>query len=125
MAADLYPLNQGAKIDNTQTLNRIKETNLVTTTTLEAANWVVDTSVTTAKVYYYTYSNTNIQANSIIEIYPNGSGNDKEKQDLAFRNAFITFRSQANGSISFYCYGEVPSIAIPVKIIIRKDMISI
>ena len=121
MAADKYPLNEGALIDNTYTTNRIKETNLTTTATLNAASWVRDTSVTDCIVYYYSLSLADIQANSIVEIYPNGNAT----QNLALRNAFLVFRSQANGNITFYCYGEVPSINIPIRIIIRKDMIAV
>ena len=121
MAADLYPLVAGAKVEATKTTNRIKETHISVTGTLLAANWVHDTSITAHKIYYNTFSNANIQANSLIELYPNGT----YAQNMALRNAFLVFKAQADGKIELYCYGEVPSIDIPIRIIIKKDMITL
>lgn len=44
---------------------------------------------------------------------------------MALRNAFLVSKAQEDGKIELYCYGEVPSIDIPIRIIIKKDMITL
>lgn len=83
-------------------------------TTLSASSW------TTAKKY--TLSNSNITTTSAVELLPRENNGITQAQMEALSGAMIVGGTQAAGSIQLVALGAVPTIDIPVTIIIRRDL---
>lgn len=83
-------------------------------TTLSASSW------TTAKKY--TLSNSNITATSAVELLPRENNGITQAQMEALSGAMIVGGTQAAGSIQLVALGDVPTIDIPVTIIVRGDL---
>lgn len=83
-------------------------------TTLSASSW------TTAKKY--TLSNSNITATSAVELLPRENNGITQAQLEALSGAMIVGGTQAEGSIQLVALGDVPTIDIPVTIIVRRDL---
>lgn len=83
-------------------------------TTLSASSW------TTAKKY--TLSNSNITATSAVELLPRENNGITQAQLEALSGAMIVGGTQAAGSIQLVALGDVPTIDIPVTIIVRRDL---
>ena len=83
-------------------------------TTLYASSW------STAKKY--TVSNANITATSAVELLPRENNGITQAQMEALSGAMIVGGTQAAGSIQLVALGDVPTIDIPVTIIIRRDL---
>lgn len=83
-------------------------------TTLSASSW------TTAKKY--TLSNSNITATSAVELLPRENNGITQAQMEALSGAMIVGGTQAAGSIQLVALGDVPTIDIPVTIIVRRDL---
>lgn len=83
-------------------------------TTLSASGW------STAKKY--TLSNANITATSAVELLPRENNGITQAQMEALSGAMIVGGTQAEGSIQLVALGDVPTIDIPVTIIIRRDL---
>ena len=81
----LTNLNTDELITPADVINRIKDSNIVTSSVLNSASWLSAT-YGNETVYYYKYSNSNITQNSIIEIsYETDVMNDivgKEEAEL-------------------------------------------
>lgn len=82
--------------------------------TLYASSW------TTAKKY--TVSNANITATSAVELLPRENNGITQAQMEALSGAMIVGGTQAAGSIQLVALGDVPTVDIPVTIIIRRDL---
>lgn len=82
--------------------------------TLYASSW------TTAKKY--TLSNSNITATSAVELLPRENNGITQAQLEALSGAMIVGGTQAAGSIQLVALGDVPTIDIPVTIIVRRDL---
>ena len=82
--------------------------------TLYASSW------TTAKKY--TLSNSNITATSAVELLPRENNGITQAQMEALSGAMIVGGTQAEGSIQLVALGDVPTIDIPVTIIVRRDL---
>ena len=82
--------------------------------TLSASGW------STAKKY--TVSNANITATSAVELLPRENNGITQAQMEALSGAMIVGGTQAEGSIQLVALGDVPTIDIPVTIIIRRDL---
>ena len=83
-------------------------------TTLYASGW------TTAKKY--TLSNANITATSAVELLPRENNGITQAQMEALSGAMIVGGTQAAGSIQLVALGDVPTVDIPVTIIVRRDL---
>lgn len=83
-------------------------------TTLYASSW------STAKKY--TVSNANITATSAVELLPRENNGITQAQMEALSGAMIVGGTQAAGSIQLVALGDVPTVDIPVTIIIRRDL---
>ncbi len=83
-------------------------------TTLSASGW------STAKKY--TVSNANITATSPVELLPRENSGITQAQMEALSGAMIVGGTQAAGSIQLVALGDVPTIDIPVTLIIRRDL---
>lgn len=83
-------------------------------TTLYASSW------STAKKY--TVSNANITATSAVELLPRENNGITQAQLEALSGAMIVGGTQAAGSIQLVALGDVPTIDIPVTLIIRRDL---
>lgn len=83
-------------------------------TTLYASSW------STAKKY--TVSNANITATSAVELLPRENNGITQAQMEALSGAMIVGGTQAAGSIQLVALGDVPTIDIPVTIIVRRDL---
>lgn len=83
-------------------------------TTLSASGW------STAKKY--TLSNSNITATSAVELLPRENNGITQAQTEALSGAMIVGGTQAAGSIQLVALGDVPTVDIPVTIIIRRDL---
>ena len=83
-------------------------------TTLSASGW------STAKKY--TLSNSNITATSAVELLPRENNGITQAQMEALSGAMIVGGTQAAGSIQLVALGDVPTIDIPVTIIVRRDL---
>lgn len=83
-------------------------------TTLSASGW------STAKKY--TVSNANITATSAVELLPRENNGITQAQMEALSGAMIVGGTQAEGSIQLVALGDVPTIDIPVTIIVRRDL---
>ena len=83
-------------------------------TTLYASSW------STAKKY--TVSNANITATSAVELLPRENNGITQAQLEALSGAMIVGGTQAAGSIQLVALGDVPTIDIPVTIIVRRDL---
>lgn len=83
-------------------------------TTLYASSW------STAKKY--TVSNANITATSAVELLPRENNGITQAQLEALSGAMIVGGTQAAGSIQLVALGDVPTVDIPVTIIIRRDL---
>ncbi len=68
----------------------------------------------------YTYSNAEITATCPIELLP--AENITAEEFKALQRANIIGGTQTKGSVKLKAMGTVPSVAIPVKFIIRRDM---
>lgn len=82
--------------------------------TLSASSW------STAKKY--TLSNSNITATSAVELLPRENNGITQAQMEALSGAMIVGGTQAAGSIQLVALGDVPTIDIPVTIIVRRDL---
>lgn len=82
--------------------------------TLYASSW------STAKKY--TVSNANITATSAVELLPRENNGITQAQMEALSGAMIVGGTQAAGSIQLVALGDVPTIDIPVTLIIRRDL---
>lgn len=82
--------------------------------TLYASSW------STAKKY--TVSNANITATSAVELLPRENNGITQAQMEALSGAMIVGGTQAAGSIQLVALGDVPTVDIPVTIIIRRDL---
>lgn len=82
--------------------------------TLYASSW------TTAKKY--TLSNSNITATSAVELLPRENNGITQAQLEALSGAMIVGGTQAAGSIQLVALGDVPTVDIPITIIIRRDL---
>lgn len=82
--------------------------------TLYASSW------STAKKY--TVSNANITATSAVELLPRENNGITQEQLEALSGAMIVGGTQAAGSIQLVALGNVPTIDIPVTVIIRRDL---
>ena len=83
-------------------------------TTLYASSW------STAKKY--TITNANITATSAVELLPRENNGITQAQLEALSGAMIVGGTQAAGSIQLVALGDVPTIDIPVTIIVRRDL---
>lgn len=83
-------------------------------TTLSASGW------STAKKY--TLSNSNITTTSAVELLPRENNGITQAQMEALSGAMIVGGTQAAGSIQLVALGDVPTVDIPVTIIIRRDL---
>lgn len=83
-------------------------------TTLSASGW------STAKKY--TLSNSNITPTSAVELLPRENNGITQAQMEALSGAMIVGGTQAAGSIQLVALGDVPTVDIPVTIIIRRDL---
>lgn len=83
-------------------------------TTLYASSW------STAKKY--TVSDANITATSAVELLPRENSGITQAQLEALSGAMIVGGTQATGSIQLVALGDVPTVDIPVTIIIRRDL---
>lgn len=70
----------------------------------------------------YTISNTNITTTSVVELLPRENGGITQAQMEALSGAMIVGGTQAAGSIQLIALGDVPTVDIPVTIIIRGDL---
>lgn len=94
-----------------------------TSSSFDGTKSVTDTLTITADSWVegvYTYSNDAITATSPVELLPYES--ILTEQLKALQKANIIGGSQSKGSIQLVCKGTVPTIGIPVRFIIRKDM---
>lgn len=83
-------------------------------TTLSASGW------STAKKY--TLSNSNITTTSAVELLPRENNGITQAQLEALSGAMIVGGTQAAGSIQLVALGDVPTVDIPITIIIRRDL---
>lgn len=83
-------------------------------TTLSASGW------STAKKY--TLSNSDITTTSAVELLPRENNGITQAQLEALSGAMIVGGTQAEGSIQLVALGDVPTIDIPVTIIVRRDL---
>ena len=114
----LTNLNTDELITPTDVINRIKDSNIVTSSVLNSASWLSAT-YGNETVYYYKYSNPNITQNSIIEISSSPSATYDQRK--AFVQCKLHFKSQGNGYIEMWNFGIKPTINVPINIVIRKD----
>ena len=70
----------------------------------------------------YTLSNSNITATSAVELLPRENNGITQAQMEALSGAMIVGGTQAEGSIQLVALGDVPTIDIPVTIIVRRDL---
>ena len=83
-------------------------------TTLSASGW--------STANKYTLSNSNITATSAVELLPRENNGITQAQMEALSGAMIVGGTQAAGSIQLVALGDVPTIDIPVTIIVRRDL---
>lgn len=67
----------------------------------------------------YLLQNENITATNVVELIPQPTINDAQLESL--QQANIVGGTQVAGSIQLVCKGEVPTIALPVTFIFRRD----
>ncbi len=79
--------------------------------TLTASSWNGDT---------YTISNSNITATNVVELYPTSSITQEQLE--ALQEANIIGGTQSKGTFSLVAKGDVPTVDIPVTLIVRGDM---
>lgn len=82
-------------------------------TTLTAASWSGNV---------YTISDSNITATCPVELLPREAGGITTEQVEALVYALIVGGTQAAGSIQLVAHGDVPTVDIPVTLIIRRDL---
>ena len=82
--------------------------------TLYASSWSTEKK--------YTVSNANITATSAVELLPRENNGITQAQLEALSGAMIVGGTQAAGSIQLVALGDVPTIDIPVTIIVRRDL---
>ena len=92
-----------------------KATSTLVSTTLQAALWTENESS-----YIYVLSISGVTANSNQEILP--ALNITAEQLEALQAANIQDGGQAAGSITLKAFGGVPTIDIPIRVIVRGDM---
>lgn len=83
-------------------------------TTLSASGW--------SAAKKYTLSNSNITATSAVELLPRENNGITQAQMEALSGAMIVGGTQAAGSIQLVALGDVPTIDIPITIIVRRDL---
>ncbi len=97
-------------------------------TTLFAESWLT-TTVGEKELHYYTFSSANVSDPNIalitttspVELLPREAVITREQMD-ALSWAMIVGHSQATGSIKIQALDVVPTIDIPVTLIIRRDL---
>lgn len=82
-------------------------------TTLTVAGWSGKT---------YTITNDAITATCPVELLPRENNGVTTAQMEALVGAMIAGGTQAAGSIQLVAHGDVPTVAIPVTLIIRRDL---
>ena len=70
----------------------------------------------------YTINNSNITATNVIELLPRENNGTTQAQMEVLSGAMIIGGTQAVGSIQLVALGDVPTIDIPVTLIIRSDL---
>ena len=70
----------------------------------------------------YTINNSNITATNVIELLPRENNGTTQAQMEVLSGAMIVGGTQAVGSIQLVALGDVPTIDIPVTLIIRSDL---
>lgn len=70
----------------------------------------------------YTISNSNITATCPVELLPREGNGATTEQVEALVYALIVGGTQAAGSIQLVAHGDVPTVDIPVTLIIRRDL---
>ena len=70
----------------------------------------------------YTINNSNITATNVIELLPRENNGTTQAQMEVLSGAMIVGGAQAAGSIQLVALGDVPTIDIPVTLIIRSDL---
>ena len=70
----------------------------------------------------YTINNSNITATNVIELLPRENNGTTQAQMEVLSGAMIVGGAQAVGSIQLVALGDVPTIDIPVTLIIRSDL---
>lgn len=101
--------NYYTKEEVTNLINALKST--TENITLSASTWANG---------IYTYLNTNITETNIIELYPTIDITTEQLE--ALQSANIISGTQEAGSIQLVAKGDVPTIDIPVKIVVRGDL---
>lgn len=91
-----------------------KSTSTKVNITLSASGWNI------AKKY--TLNNASITATSAVELLPRENNGITQSQMEALSGAMIVGGTQTEGSIQLVALGYVPTIDIPVTIIIRRDL---
>lgn len=83
-------------------------------TTLSASGW--------SAAKKYTLSNSNITATSAVELLPRENNGITQAQMEVLSGAMIVGGTQVDGSIQLVALGDVPTVDIPVTIIVRRDL---
>ncbi len=83
-------------------------------TRLTAAGWSSEKE--------YLYANTRLSATCVIELLPRENNGITLEQFEALAGAMIVGGRQTGGGIYLVALGEVPTIDIPVTVIIREDL---
>ena len=109
--------NDYAYIQNADT-NSYMENNLSTkskkiNSTITAAGW---------RSGKYTFSDSSITSTCVIELLPRENGGITKTQYESLAGAMIVGGAQATGSIELTALGDVPTIDIPVTVIVRSDL---
>lgn len=82
-------------------------------TTLLAASWSAGA---------YTLSHEAITATSVVELLPRENGGATLEQVRALAAAMVVGGAQATGSITLTAQADVPTVDVPVTIIVREDL---
>ena len=85
----------------------------VVNTTLNASGWSNG---------HYTLSNPNITATCAVELLPRENNGITRAQLEVLSGAMIVGGTQTAGSIQLVALGDVPTIDIPITLIIRRDL---
>jgi len=107
--ADYYSSHTGAQIDDT--VDNAARKSTLATATLLAAGWSGDS---------YTLAMTGVTADGAVEVLP-GLSITSDQLD-ALQGANIQDGGQAAGSITLKAFGDVPTIDIPIRVIVRGDL---
>ena len=90
-----------------------KFTSVKVNTTLAASGWSSGV---------YTISNENITVTCVVELLPRENNGITQEQFEALAAAMIIGGTQAAGSIQLVALGDVPTIDIPITLIVRGDL---